>query len=46
MHMCFLRREVFAMFVYPHASLSYTTTHLGQVTSDLLFHDSYTHSKI
>lgn len=38
MHMCFFRRVVFAMFVYPHASLSYTTTtHLGQVTCDHYF---------
>lgn len=44
MHMCFLSREVFAMFVYPHASLSYITTHLGQVRSDYYFFMTLLHS--
>jgi hypothetical protein len=44
MHMCFSRRVVFAMFVYPHASLSNTTTHLGQVTCDYYFFATLLHS--
>ncbi len=42
MHMC--RRAVFAMFVYPHASLSYTTTHLGQATCDYYLFETLLHS--
>jgi hypothetical protein len=44
MHMCFFRRADFAMFEYPHASLSYTTTHLGQVTCEYYFFVTLLHS--
>ncbi len=44
MHMCLFRRAVFAMFVYSHASLSYTTTHLGKVTCEYYFFVTLLHS--
>jgi hypothetical protein len=44
MHMCLFRRAIFAMFVYPHAALSYTTTtHLGQVTCDYYYFATLLH---